>query len=108
MSVSVHGCIPTLLHEPGCNRGEWVDLQLVHGFRFYDNMVPHILAIGAHDSVAVNTNCQRVHACTCSMPGFICRQKEVRENSCTAHRSIGELDVCISVCVLDLHLPSVL
>jgi len=45
--LSVPRHIPTLLHGPGCNLGEWqavptvvhywVDLQSVHGFRCYDN-----------------------------------------------------------------------
>jgi len=47
--VSMARRIPTLLHGPGCNswngRGcplvvhYWVDLQLVHGFRWRDNIV---------------------------------------------------------------------
>ena len=47
----------------------WADLQSMHGFRFYDNIAPHVLAIRAHDSIAANAKCQRVHACTRSMPG---------------------------------------
>jgi len=45
--LSVPRRIPTLLHRPGCNLGEWqgvplfvhywVDLQSVHGFCCYDN-----------------------------------------------------------------------
>ena len=27
-----------------------------------------VLAIGAHDGIAANVKCQRVHACNCSMP----------------------------------------
>ena len=42
----------------------WVDLQSIHGFCCYDKREPHILAIGAHDSIAVNTKC--------SMPVFFC------------------------------------
>jgi len=49
----------------------WVDLQLVHGFHRYDNVTLHILAIGAHDSVVATAKCPRVHACACSMPGFL-------------------------------------
>ena len=47
LSVSVHGRMPTLLHRPGCNLGEWygcplvvhywADLQSVHGLDCYDN-----------------------------------------------------------------------
>jgi len=54
--------IPTLLHGPGCNLGEWLGVPpscaLLGGF-----------AIDAYDSVAANAKCQRVHACTRSMPG---------------------------------------
>jgi len=77
--VSLRGCMPTLLHGPGCNLGNgrgcslvvqyWADLQSMHGFRFYDNIAPHVLAIRAHDSIAANAKCQRVHACTRSMLG---------------------------------------
>jgi len=45
VSVSVRGRMPTLLHGPGCNLGEWsgmplvvhywADLQSVHGLRCY-------------------------------------------------------------------------
>ena len=34
------------------------DLQSVHGFRCYDNIMPRILAIGAHDSIAANAKCR--------------------------------------------------
>ena len=46
--LSVRGRMPTLLHGPGCNLGEWwgcplvvhywADLQSVHGLRRYDNI----------------------------------------------------------------------
>ena len=46
--LSVRGRMPTVLHEPGCNLGEWqrlplivhcwADLQSVHGLRCYDNI----------------------------------------------------------------------
>jgi len=55
--LSVPRRIPTLLHGPRCNLGEWqgcplvvhylADLQSVHGFCCYDNMTP-------------NAKCQRV------------------------------------------------
>jgi len=48
----------------------WAYLQLVHGFCYYDNIAPHILAIGAHDSIAANVKCKRVHA-TRSVPDII-------------------------------------
>jgi len=77
VSVSLQS---TLLHGSGCNLSErygvppvvhhWADLQSVHRFRFYDNIVPHRIGIGAHDSIAENAKCQTVHACTQSMPGF--------------------------------------
>jgi len=48
LCVSVPRCIPTLLHGPECNSGEWqrcplvvhcwADLQSVHGFRCYDSI----------------------------------------------------------------------
>jgi len=38
----------------------WADLQSVHGFRCCDNIAPHVLAVGAHYSVAANAKCQRV------------------------------------------------
>jgi len=38
----------------------WADSQSVHGFRCYDNIVPHGFATGAHDNTAVNAKCQRV------------------------------------------------
>jgi len=57
--LSVPRRIPTLLHGPGCNMG-MVGVPpicaLLGGF-----------AIGAHDSIAANTKCQRV-LCTRSMP----------------------------------------
>jgi len=50
--VTVPRHIPTLLHAPGCNLGgmvwgpvvmhNWADLQSVHGFRYYDNIVPNV------------------------------------------------------------------
>ena len=50
LSVPCH--ITTLLHGAGCNLGSgkwcpvvlhcWVDLQSVHGFRCYDNIVPNM------------------------------------------------------------------
>jgi len=49
----------------------WAELQSVYGFRCYDNISPHILAVGAYDSIAANAKCQRVHACTRSMPGLV-------------------------------------
>jgi len=55
--LSVPRCIPTLLHGPECNLGNgrecplvvhyWADLQSVHRFCCYDNIV-------------LNTKCQRV------------------------------------------------
>jgi len=46
--VSVRGRMPTLLHKPGCNLGEWwgfplvvhywADLQSVYGLRCYGNI----------------------------------------------------------------------
>jgi len=45
--VSVPCHIPTLLHGPGCNLGEWYEvpsscaLQSVHGYRYYDNIAPN-------------------------------------------------------------------
>ena len=65
--LSVPRRIPTLLHGPGCNSGNgrdalvvhyWADLQSVHGIHCYDNIAP-------------NAKCQRVLACTPSMPGFL-------------------------------------
>jgi len=51
VGVSVHHHIPTLLHWPGCNLGNgrgcplvahhWADLQSVHGFHCYDNIIPN-------------------------------------------------------------------
>ena len=42
----------TAVHAPGCNLGGmvwgpvvmhyWADLQSVHGFRYYDNIVPNV------------------------------------------------------------------
>ena len=43
----------------------------VIGFRCYDNIAPRVLAVGAHDSIAASAKCQRVHACTRSMPGLV-------------------------------------
>jgi len=40
------------------------------GFIADDNKAPRVLAIGAHGNIAVNAKCQRVHACTCSVPGW--------------------------------------
>jgi len=47
LCVCVRGRMPTLLHGPGCNLGEWygfplvlhywADLQSVHGLRCYGN-----------------------------------------------------------------------
>jgi len=55
-NVSVRDCMSTLLNGPGCNLGNGrgcplvVHLQLVHGFRCYDNIAPRAMAIGTHDS----------------------------------------------------------
>jgi len=64
--VSVPWRLPALLHAPGCKLGNrrgcplvlhyCADLQSVHGFRCYDNIVP-------------NAKCQRVF-CTRYMPGL--------------------------------------
>jgi len=43
----------------------------VHEFRCSGDIAPRVLAIGAHDSIAANAKCQRVHTCTRSMPGGI-------------------------------------
>jgi len=56
------GC-PLVMHY-------WADLQSVHGFCCYDNIVPCLLAVGAHDSIVANAKCQRVHAYTRCMPGY--------------------------------------
>jgi len=50
--VSVRGRMPTLLHGPGCNLGEWkriplvvhylADLQSVHGLRCHGNIMRNI------------------------------------------------------------------
>ena len=45
------------------------DLQLVHGFCCYDNIALRLMAFGAHDNLAANAKCQRIHACTHSVPG---------------------------------------
>jgi len=42
----------------------------LHRFCYYDNIALRILAIGAHDSIAVNKKCQRVHFCTRCMHGL--------------------------------------
>ena len=47
----------------------WVDLQSVHALHCHDNIVPCVLATGAHNSIAANAKCQWVHSCTRSMPG---------------------------------------
>jgi len=41
----------------------WADLQLVRGFRCYNNLAPRVMAIDAHDSISANVKCQRVHRC---------------------------------------------
>jgi len=54
--------MPTLLHGPGLSWGSgrgvppscahyWADLQLVHGYRCYDNIAPHIMVTGARDII---------------------------------------------------------
>jgi len=67
--VCVRGCVPALLHGPGCDLGDGrgcplavhcADLQLVYGFRCYNNVAQRVLTIDAHDSTAANAKCQRV------------------------------------------------
>ena len=51
VSLSDPRRIPTLLHGPGCNLGNcrgcslvvhyWADLQSVHGYHYYDSIVPN-------------------------------------------------------------------
>jgi len=81
--LSVRARMPTLLDGPGCNLGNgsgplvvhcWADLQSVHEFHCYDDIAPCVFAVGAHDSIAANAKCQRVHACTRSMPGCDCER----------------------------------
>jgi len=64
--VSVPRCIPTLLHGPGCNAGEWWDVRsscaLLGGF-----------AIGAQVALLSQHSAERemsASACSRWMPGF--------------------------------------
>jgi len=77
---SVPRCIPTLLHEHGCNLREWqgcplvvhywVDMQSVHGFHCYDNI--HICKLIALYSANVYSAEREMSAsaCTRSMAGL--------------------------------------
>ena len=66
--LSIPRRIPTLLHRPGCDLGEWqgfplvvqylADLQLVHGFCCYD-------------SIARKAKCQRVLVLAMCLHGFV-------------------------------------
>jgi len=58
------------------------ELQSMHGFPCYDNIAPRVLAIGAHDSIAANAKCQRVHAGTCSMTSLTSVLALFGENKC--------------------------
>jgi len=77
----------------------------VHGIRCYDNIAPRVLTIDAHDSIAAtvaNAKCQRVHACTRSMPGYITRRTFVWRFITSAKERICFrrcLSVCLSVCL---------
>jgi len=75
--LSVPCRIPTLLHRPRCNLGQWwglplvvqywADLQLVHGFCCYNNIHVckqesniHLQCITQQMHIAPNVKCQRV------------------------------------------------
>jgi len=76
--LSVHRRIPTLLHGPGCNLGEWymyaaplswANLQSVHGFRCYDNIhVCKLMALYTANAYSAERE-TTASASSCSMAG---------------------------------------
>ena len=60
----------------------WADLQSVLRFRCYDNIAPRVLAIGAHYSIAANTQCLRLLAVCLVLPEWITPQSSNQDSVC--------------------------
>jgi len=78
--LSVLRRIPTLLHGPGCNLGEWQRVPsscallggfaIVHGFRCYDNIhVCKLIALYTANAYSAKREMSAT-ACTRSMAGY--------------------------------------
>jgi len=92
--LSVHRRIPTLLHGPGCNLGEWYaapssweNLQSVHGFRCYDNIhVCKLMALYTANAYSAAERETSASASSCSMAGQSSINVTIMYNNFADHR----------------------
>ena len=109
--LSVPRRIPTLLHRPGCNLGEWygcplvvhnwANLQSVHGFRRYNNIhVCKLIALYIANAYSAKRELS-VSACTRAMAGLALLER-LERNKCSLQIASGSFNTNI-----DYTMPTV-